>query len=133
MKNASRCPGLRNIGPTRVEHREIKITFPFHARKHLGRSERLKAIDGIENATDDLVSFIYKPVAFEPGRDNGIVLEPYRAKLVQVWVICRILAGKRTNSPATPHIFLQQPLGRAFCFVLVGNAAPKTLASIGGN
>src|SRR5581483_8074995 len=109
MEDTARGPCLRNIGPTRIEHRKIIVSPTRHPCKHLWWSVGIKALDGIENASDHLLSFFNQPIAFHTSRDDAIVLRPDGAELIQIGIIGWILAGNGANPPATAHIFLQQP------------------------
>src|SRR5579884_3428233 len=123
VEDAACRPCLRDIGPAGIEDRETgDVAHPGDAGVQLWRSERVEEFDGLELGVDDLVSLVHQPVAFETGGDDAVIVRPDGTKLVIVWVVGRVLAGKRADAPAVPHVFLQQPSGRADRLILIGDA-----------
>src|SRR5581483_11714224 len=106
MKDTPRRPRLRNISATGIEDWKIHITFARYTREHLWWAIGVKAVDGVEDATHHLVGFLHQPIAFEAGGNNAVVLRPDRTHLIIVWVVGRILARKRADTPAAPHILV---------------------------
>src|SRR5436305_2607747 len=133
MEDTASGPGLRNVGPAWIKNWKIYVALALYARKNLRWSIRVKAVYGIKYTPDYMVRFICQSVAFKPVGNDAIILGPDRTKLVEVWIVRRIIAGDGANAPAAPHIFLQEPLSCAFCLVLIGNSTPQNLPGIRGN
>lgn len=77
MKDAARCPGLRNIGSAGIEYGEVgPLAAPLETSEHFWEAVDLEAARGVEYAADDVVGLAVESIAFEASGDNAVVVRP---------------------------------------------------------
>src|SRR5690242_13623390 len=92
MEDAASGPGLRNIGPSRIEYWKINIATTLDASEDLGWAVGIEALDGIKDTFDNEIGFICQPIAFETVCNHAVILWPDRTKLIRKWIVGRIFA-----------------------------------------
>src|SRR5581483_12093085 len=87
----------------------------------------------VENAANDLVCFVDQAVPLETLGNDPVIVWPDRSAVIGEGIIAGVLLRERANSPAAPHIILEQATSSPRCFLRVGDPTPQTLSGIRGN
>src|SRR5262245_13953055 len=78
----------------------------------------------------DTRCFFGEAISAEAHRNDRVVVWPYRAVLIRIRVVSRMVGGQSTNPPATPHVRLHQSLHDTAGAIGRDNARPETMAGI---
>ncbi len=130
MKNATGGPCLWNIGPRWIENGKVSVALALHAGEDLWWSIGVEAFCSVEDGAYHPIRLLCHAVAFEACRANTVVLWPDGAALVSKGIVGRVTARERTDTPAAPHILLQETAGGAARLFRLRDTAPEALSSV---
>src|SRR5262252_548664 len=129
MEHATRCPGLRYV---RTQILDWKCAWPtLDARIQLRQAMAHEVTGCLADVARDACRLGREAVALEAEGDDAVVVRPHRAELVRERVVSGIFRRKRANTPAAPHVWLEQALNDSRGVLGTGDAAPQAMTSVG--